>query len=462
MLTAIALLPLLSPAHASSHREAPAIAKDPTADLTDFYMFRDPNDWTRLAFIVNVNPMELPGGGPNFHFFDDDVRYNINIDNVGDGVAHIVYRWTFSTAYNYPDTFLYNVGDIADPANLNMVQTYTIERIADGRTTTVATGTVAPANVGEKSDPTMSYDPYSSSISPMTAAYTVSTRRPEVMAFAGPRQEGFYVDLERTFDLLNLNFTDNQNTLLGYNVHSMALEVPIMQVTKDGMAPSTTRYNAVIAAWATTERQATRVLNGDGTSSGSGDWVQVARLGNPLVNEAVIAVQDKDLFNATRVTATSDYTFLPYVLDPLLIQYMNAILGVPIPTDADCDRGMGIGGREDLVQAFLTGMRELGTEPNGFVLGGAIPRSRGATFAAFEALRINLAGRGIVGWPNGRMVGDDVVDVALSAEAGLLCASGGSGLISDGVDSSGLTYLDSFPFLGDPWIGDDHPVIDLR
>jgi hypothetical protein len=141
---------------------------------------------------------------------------------------------------------------------------------------------------------------------------------------------------------------------------------------------------------------------------------------------------------------------------------MNGILGVPVPTDTDCDKGLGIGGREDLVEAFLLGSRDLGTQPNGFSLGGLVPRSPGARFAAFEALRINLVGHGIDGWPNGRFVEDDVVDTALSAEAGLLCASGGSGLISDGVDDSGLTYLTSFPFLGDPWIGDDHPVMDLR
>jgi hypothetical protein len=462
MLTALALLSLLSPANASSHREAPAIAKDPTADLTDFYMFLDPDDTEKIVFIVNTNPLELPGGGPNFHFFDDDVRYNINIDNTGDGVAHIVFRTTFSTTYNYPDTFLYNVGDIASPANLNMVQTYTIERIENGVTTTVATGTVAPVNVGEASDPTMSYDPYSSSPSSMDVAYTEYSKHPPFHSFAGPRQEGFYVDLERTFDLLNVNFTDNQNTLLGYNVHSIALEMPTMSVTKDHRMPDESRYNGVIAAWATTERQATRVLNGDGTSTGSGDWIQVARLGNPLVNEAVIAVQDKDLFNATEVTSTSDYTFLPYVLDPLLIQYMNAILGVPVPSDADCDKGLGIGGREDLVEAFLIGSHALGTQPKGFALGGAIPRSPGKYFAAFEALRINLIGHGFTGWPNGRNVGDDVVDVALSAEAGLLCTSGGSGFIADGVDATGLTYLTSFPFLGDPWIGDDHPVMNLR
>ena len=202
-------------------------------------MFRDPNDWTRLVFIMNVNPMELPGGGPNFHSFDDDVRYNINIDNDGDGVAHIVYRWTFPPTTSYPDTFLYNVGDIASPANLNMVQTYTVEKIETARTTTVSRPERwRPANVGEKSDPTMSYDPYSSSVSPMTAAYTVMTRRPRSLTFAGPRQEGFYVDLERTFDLLNLGFADNQNTLLGYNVHSMALEVPMMQRHEGRTAPA--------------------------------------------------------------------------------------------------------------------------------------------------------------------------------------------------------------------------------
>ena len=223
------------------------------------------------------------------------------------------------------------------------------------------------------------------------------------------------------------------------------------------------RYNGVIAAWADDQRAATRVLNGDGTSTGSGDWVQVARLGNPLVNEVVIAVQDKDLFNATEVTATSDYTFLPYVTDPLLIQYMNAILGVPIPSDADCDRGIGHrrsgGSRPGLPHRDA----ELGTEPNGFVLGGAIPGDRAARRSrAFEALRINLA---VTASSDGRTAAWSVttcVDTALSAEAGLLCASGERARRRDGVDSSGLTYLDSFPFLGDPWIGDDHPVMNLR
>lgn len=461
MLTLLALGTLVHPAAASSHREAPAIAKDPTADITDFYMFRSPEDSTKLVLIMNVNPLELPGGGPNFHYFDDSVRYNVNIDNDGDGTAEITYRTTFATTYQQPGTFLYNVGDISNPANLNMVQTYTVTKVESGRSTTIATGTVAPVNVGEASDPSMAYDPESSTPSALTSAY-IATGAAGSRAFAGPRQEGFYVDLERTFDLLNVNYADNQNTLLGYNVHSIAIEVPIRSVTRDRQPASSTRQNEVIAAWATTERQSSRVLNTDGTTTNSGQWRQVARLGNPLVNEAVIPVQDKDLFNATRVSATSDYAFLSYVTDPLLIDYMNAILGVPVPTDADCDAGLGIGGREDLVLAFLTGHPALGTMPSGYALGGAIPNGGGETFAAFEALRINLLGTGFGQWPDGRNVGDDVVDTALSAEAGLLCASGGSGFIGDGVDSTGLTYLTSFPFLGDPWTGDDHPVMDPR
>jgi hypothetical protein len=461
MLATLLLTTMVNPALASSHREAPAIAKDPTADLTDFYMFRSPTDTSKLVFIMNVIPMEGPGDGPNYYFFDDAVKYDINIDNEGDGGTDIIYRFSFTTTYQQPETFLYNTGVITSRANLNMVQTYSVRKIENGvNTVIVNNAAVAPNNPGEVSDPMGGYDPYSSSVSAITANYIATNG--DYRTFAGPRQDGFYVDLERTFDLLNVNHADNQNTLLGKNVHSIALEVPIPIVTRDHRAASAARQNQVIAAWATTSRQSMRVINSDGTATTSGAWKQVSRLGNPLVNEAVIPVGDKDLFNATMVTATSDYAFLDYVVNPILIEYMNAILGVPVPTDADCDAGLGIGGREDLVLAFLTGHPALGTLPSGFSLGGAIPGETGKNFAAFEALRINLLGTGYGQWPDGRNVEDDVVDTALSAEGGLLCASGGSGVISDGVDSSGLTYLDSFPFLGDPWLGDDHPVIMPR
>lgn len=460
MLTSLALVALLPPALASSHREAPAIAKDPAADITDLYAFRDPNNTNYLVVLMNVNPLEEPGGGPNFHGFDDNVVYTINIDNEGDGEADIIYNFRFHTnGYAFGGSFLYNLGDVSDTANLNSYQTYQVERIIDGASSNIATGrTVAPANVGEASAGS-GYNPYGNTPGSITSAYTYNLSTGPgrgTSVFAGPRQEGFWVDLGATFDLLNNFAVTPTNTLYGKNVHTVGIRVPITQITRDGAAASTARQNEVVAIWGTTSRQTATVINGDGTFDHLGPFQQVARLGNPLVNEAVIGLQDKDKFNATEVTATSDYDFLDYVLNPTLIDYMNAILGVPVPDDADCDAGLGLGGREDLVLAFLTGHPALGTMPGGYALGGAIPGEAGKTFAAFEALRINLAGAGAGFWPDGRDIDDDVVDVALSAEAGLLCSTGGSGYIDDGVDSTGLNFLTTFPFLGDPWSGDAH------
>jgi hypothetical protein len=179
--------------------------------------------------------------------------------------------------------------------------------------------------------------------------------------------------------------------------------------------------------------------------------VQVARLGNPLVNEVVIPTTDKDTFNGAH--PRDDLQFLSYVQTSLLGTYMNAVLGTSCPTTYDA--GLGIGGREDLILAFLTGHPTLGTLSDGFSLGGAIPGEAGKTFGAFEALRVNLEGDGFGQWPDGRNVEDDVVDTALSAVCGLL-VNGAS--VPDGVDDTGLTYLTGFPFLGDPWAGDDHPT----
>lgn len=449
------LLLLIGAAFASSHREAPAIALDPAADLTDFYMFMSPEDSDKVVFIVNVNPLEPPGGGPNFHRFDDNVLYEIHVDNEGDGEEDISYQFRFTTTYNIPSTFLYNTGDIASSANLNMVQTYTVTKVDHdtGTATTMMSGTVAPTNVGTQSGAD-GYNPTGSSPGDITEDYIKKSG--DYRSFAGPRQEGFYVDLERTFDLLNVagaDGTPNTNTLLGYNVHSMALEIPASDLTRDGNGPSSVLQNEVIAAWATTSRQAVTVRRsgGQGGEAQRGGWVQVARLGNPLVNEVVIPIADKDVFNASH--PRDDIQFLPYVQDLLLATYMNALLGTSCPSEYDA--GLGIGGREDIILAFLTGHPSVGNLPGGYALGGAIPGESGKTFGAFEALRINLAGEGLGFWPDGRYVSDDVVDVALSAVCGFLIDGT---YIPDGVDSTGLNYLSSFPFLGDPWPGDDHPA----
>lgn len=457
------LLMLASTANASSHREAPMIAQDPAADITDFYMFLDPADSSKVVLIMNVWPLENPGGGPNFFYFDDSVKYTINIDNEGDGEEDIVYEFQTQTTYNIPDTFLYNDGYLFNSPHTsingiddtNISQTYTLTRVDDGVATVVGTGDVAPCNVGDRSVEAGGYAPESNVPGMITTLHTYASG--DTSYFAGQRQEEFYVDLGHTFDLLGVGVTANSNTLYGYNVHTIAIEVPASELTRDGNAPSAANQNDVIAAWATSYRRAVSVRRQDGVDVGyRGDWVQVSRLGNPLVNEAVIPISMKDTFNAAH--PRDDLQFLNYVIDPILPIYMNVVLGTYLPTDGDADVlpalgdiGLDTGGREDLLIAFLTGTSIFGNAPQGYYYGGAIPGEGGKTFSAFEALRLNIAGTGAGYWPDGRTLEDDVVDTALFALAGGVL--GLSGPVADGVDGTGLYPLDEFPFMGDPWSG---------
>lgn len=460
------LLALAATASASSHREAPQISRDPAADISDFYAFVDPTNSNFVVLAMNVNPLTPPGGGPNFHHFDDSVRYFIHCDNEGDGVEDISYRFQTTTTYQYPDEFLYNLGDVGVPANVNIRQTYTVARIDEDLVPQVRTlvgqggllrntpGDVAPINVGVMSGG--GYTPNSSSVSARTQAHIITggAGNQQHMFFAGPRQEGFYVDLERTFDLLNLAGAGNTNTLLGMNTSTFAVRVHKNLLTRNLQAPTVAAQNNVIACWAATARQTTSTLDDvDGVPNYTGGYIPISRLGNPLVNEVVIPLQDKDFWNVSHPIDDAA-NFLSYVTDPILPIYMEAILGVTNPVAYDA--GLGIGGREDLVLAFLTGHPSLGTMPGGYALGGPIPNEPGKIFAGFEALRINLADP-TSSWPNGRLVTDDVTDTALSAMAGLLIPGNGA-VVPDGVDATGLTFLNSFPFLGDPWAGDDHPA----
>ena len=449
MITSIALFATVS-ALASSHREAPAISLDPSADLSDFYLFISPTDPDKVVLIANVNPLEDPGGGPNFHRFDDNVLYEIHIDNEGDGLADISYQWRFTSEWTQPDTFLNNNCAITSAACLNLIQTYTVTQVKDGVSTVILkSGTAAPTNVGVASDPGgVAYHPESATPGTMTTAHIASQGGNRF--FAGPRQEGFYVDLENTFDLLNLGSGGFNNTLLGKNVHSMAIEIPIVDVTLDGLTPATGTNN-VIAAWATTSRRAALIRRSDGVGTvGRGNWVQVARLGNPLVNEVVLPISMKDTFNASN--PVNDGQFLDPVQNLEMVDLMNGILGTNCPLTYDMGLPAPFDGRDDIVLAFLTGFPTINQWP-GFALGGPIPGEPAKNYAAFEALRLDLTGSFPV-WPNGRNVGDDVVDTALSAVCGLLIDGTA---IADGVDSTGLSYLSEFPFLGDPWHGNDHP-----
>ena len=327
----LALLPALvlaAPAVASSHREAPGIAKDPVADNTDVYFFRDPTNPTRLVMISNWIPLEEPAGGPNFSHFEETIRYEFNVDSDGDGLEDIVYRLEFTRNVRNGNTFLQNTGAVLQPtdATQNVYYTYKISKCL-GPSPNQSSCTVlgnnlleAPNNVGPKSFPN-GYD--TGSGIPNTLSYAVDDN---TLVFAGPRADGFFVDLGMVFDLINFrpgtlpgNMGGGVNSLAGYNTHSIAISVPIQNLTANHTAPTDpTDPNAIVSMWSSTWRRQTTTLSASGAPpAGTGAWVQVSRLGNPLINEVIIPLGQKDKFNATQ-PVDDLANFGTYVLNPEL------------------------------------------------------------------------------------------------------------------------------------------------
>ncbi|MEX2236204.1 MAG: DUF4331 domain-containing protein [Dehalococcoidia bacterium] len=432
---------------ASSHREAPLISQDPTADGTDLYAFVSPDAPDTVTFVGNYIPLQDPASGPNFFKFGDDVRYEFNIDNNGDAVADVSYRFAFVTEVVDPNTFLYNTGPVTsfDDPTLNVKQTYTVTKVAGGTETEVATGLpVAPYNVGPLSMPD-----YAS-----LAAEAVQELPGGGQVFAGPRDDPFFAALGPIFDLLQVEpaapDAGYADYLAGKNVHSIVLQVPMSEVTSDGAVPTDPAgANAIIGVCTTSHRQSTTVANPDGTNTASGDFVQISRLCNPLVNEAVAPLGAKDLFNSS--LPADDAQFLPAVQDPLLGQLITAIYGVDVPPAP----------RDDLVAVFLTGIPDLNM-PAGVVPSEQLRLNLAIAPAdAPEALGI-LAGDN-AGFPNGRRLTDDVVDIALRVVAGATPFTPDfnvepNNALGDGVDANDVELSDSFPYLADPTAYDALPV----
>jgi hypothetical protein len=467
---------------ASSHREAPLIAGDPAADNTDLYAFLDPNDNTKLTIIANYVPLEEPAGGPNFFPFDPTVRYEIKIDNNGDGKADVTYRFKFrtqNTATNFAGipTFLYNDGPVTsltDP-NLLVKQTYSVERNG----LTIGSGLrTPPVNVGPRSTPDYAD----------TAAQAVYTLANGTKTFAGQRDDAFFVDLGSIFDLAGLrNFNPLHAIPLpaaagvdgvgGFNTNSIAIDVPLSHLTKDHHQPTGPNDpDAVLGIWATASRQMTRTLNANGTMTSSGPWVQVSRLGNPLINEVIIPRGKKDYWN--RQTPNNDSQFAKYYEAPELTAVANVLydaLDTPATTN-----------RNDLVAILLTGL----DIPSSAVVPGGLHFTRTGSTQADE-LRVNtgikpnaagacvfgVTGGGtpsrlgaidgdLCGFPNGRRLGDDVTDIevrallegygpTLNAVLGVPNRSPNN-LIGDGVDENDVPFLPAFPFIGTPHQGYEH------
>lgn len=417
---------------ASSHRESPQLAADPQVDHTDLYAFVSPDSPDTVNFISNVLPFEDPQGGPNFYQFADAAHYNINIDNNGDAKPDITYRWTFTTTDKRGlDTFLYNNGPVTsfNDETLLVKQTYTLEKIEGGKATTLLSDApVAPSNVGAASMPDYA-----------------ALRHEAIVgldgggaSFAGQADDPFFIDL-RIFDLLyggDLSETGD-NTTAGKNVQAIALQVPMSDLTA-GKDP-------VIGIWATNERPSMKVQAADGSQSYKGDYVQVSRVGHPLVNEVIIPTGLKDAFNAL---APENDASVPEAVDrvndPEVPKLIEAIYGIPAPKTP----------RDDLFSVFLTGVEGLNM-PMGKVQPAEVLRLNTSIAPTSEPNRLGVLAGDTQGFPNGRRLTDDVVDISLQAlegavRTGTLVEALAAG---DGVDGNDLAFESTFPYVALPHSG---------
>ena len=460
----------------SSHREAPEISKDPVADNTDTYAFVSPDRPDTVTIISNYIPLQDPAGGPNFFEFGDDVLYRINIDNTGDGRADVAYEFRFSTQIKNSETFLYNTGpiDSLTSQNFNRPQTYSVTEVRGNRRKEIGKRLPSPpCNIGPRSTPKY----------PDLANAAINKLDNGIMVFAGQRLDGFYVDLGSVFDLAVLRPFQNLhliptaaqpgvNALRSFNVHSIAIQVPITQLTPDGKNPSDVMSaKSVIGVWASAYRQKGRFQD-QNRSYSTGAFTQVSRLGNPLFNEVIVPMSRKDRWN--RLEPSKDSEFANYVARPELADLLPKLYPGVFPnlralTDSGVVRG-------DLVAILLTGI-PAGVIP-GFqnYLGGKVQA---------DMLRLNMAippssspqlngilGGDLAGFPNGRRVFDNVVAIELQAIAGatypLVAPSyvpdGAAKAIFDLTDGKALpesvSYLDVFPYLDHPKSG--YQVSELR
>ena len=472
---------------AASHREAPFIAEMPKADATDFYAFRsyEPGRAGFVTLIANYNPLQDAYGGPNYFSLSRDTLYEIHVDNTGDAVEDLTFQFRFSDMLGGTDgngltldiggkdiaVPLKNIGAVtaADNSLLNYKETYTLTTVVGDRrkgTKNVATNTSGGAsvftkpydNVGSKTFP--DYAGYAGSFIHSVKLAGCPTGSDVGKVFVGQRKDSFKISLGKIFDLVNLTpatatgangFDSETDDLADKNITTLALEVPIDCLT-GGNA------NGIIGAWTTASMPQVRVLDPTpkalSAQVNSGAWTQVSRLGAPLVNEVVIGLPDKNLFNASE--PKDDTQFLDYVTNPTLPALLNALFGVAAPTNA---------GRADLVAAFLTGLDGVNKDGSvGEVLRlntGIAATAKGSQEKLGVAGSVAFGGTDLAGFPNGRRPGDDVVDIALRASMGLLChlslglcdpadADNGTTAFTDSVEQNDSQFDAVFPYLTTP------------
>lgn len=494
---------------ASSHREAPSITTTPKADGTDFYMFRsyETNKTDFITLIANYQPLQDGYGGPNYFSMDPNALYEIHIDNDGDAQEEITFQFNFKNTLKdvqlpiggasapMVSIPLIQAGPVAGPngsvANLNLTETYTMTVVREGRRSsnrTVVNKTNGSSTlekpvdyIGEKTlGNAASYQAYADSNIHSVTIPGCASGTNQARVFVGQRQEGFAVNLGTIFDLVNApaSVIGNRtmfanaaaaNSIQDKNVTSIAIEVH-----KDCLAPGTEK---VIGGWTTASVRQVQI--GDGVPAqghqtaekAGGAWVQVSRLGMPLVNEVVIGLKDKDRFNASK--PSGDGQFLPYVSNPTLPQLISLVvpgLQNTAPTNFP---------RTDLLNVFLAGIQGVNRPANVTLSEMLRLNTAIAPTAIANQKTLGVLANDLAGFPNGRRPIDDVVDVALVAVMGGLCVANGSGntlalntvpgtnlssacnpnsvplgptslQVHDAVDQAQVPFLPRFPFLNTP------------
>jgi hypothetical protein len=459
---------------ASSHREAPLIAGDPSADNTDLYAFVSPDDPSKVTIVANYIPLEEPAGGPNFNEFDPNVRYEIHIDNNGNALDDVRYEFRFQTKQKSGkdgvSSFLYNNGQVTSLTDENLLarQTYSVTRIKNGVSTRIGSGLPAvPANIGPRSTPN-----YAS----LAASGVRSIGSSKV--YAGPRDDAFFVDLGSIFDLGGLrpfntfhliprDTADGVDGVAGFNTNTIAIQVPISELTRGASKP-------IIGVWASASRRSEKTIDWNGKVQWSGRWIQVSRLGNPLVNEVIIPRHLKDYWNSQ--APKDDAQFEKYYLKPELAGLVNFLY--PALPDAATT------GRTDLSLILLQGVptvnntgavkadllrlntsiapctADSATDNDGKCRAlGVFPTDPNADANDYAA--------DLAAFPNGRRLGDDVTDVEIRAVAqgyGPILNSlfglpnlAPNNIVGDGLGSNDdMPFVSSFPYIGLPHQGYEH------
>jgi hypothetical protein len=463
---------LMTPTGASSHREAPLISGDPRADNTDVYAFVSPDQPGTVTIIATYIPLQEPAGGPNFNAFDDNVLYEIHVDNDGNARDDVTYQFRFRTKLRNRNTFLYNTGpiDSLDDPDWNLPQTFRVTEVRNNDRTSLGSGLpTPPVNIGPRSIP--NYE--------VLRAAAIHTLSNGVRVFAGQVDDPFFVDLGSVFDLAGLRPFNPLHVIPlaagagvdgvgGYNTHAIALQIPITHLTRNGQLPSGAGDpNAVIGIYASASRRTVWVDDDrdddDRDDDDRAHYVQVSRLGNPLINEVVIPLGQKDRWN--RSDPRDDENFVRRYTSPEVTRLENFLYPV-LDNAPETDRG-------DLVAVLLTGVPGLnftgGKRADLLRLNVAIP----PTSPVGQGNRLGVLAGDFAGFPNGRRLEDDVTDIDLRAFAcgygpvvGPLiqnfgfCAGNAdrspNNQLGDGVDANDRPFTTEFPYMATPHQGYEH------